>query len=233
MAGIVTKGQIGYEDIATGTSTFTRSTSTGGSQTLHQLPFTVAGGNPTLLGVPVINGAIITTSTLNTCTLTSATLNTCTLNTATLASPVINGTPSGTGIPTVTYKSGGGIGNYTRTSSTLAAVDSTNLSLTVTIPTGWKLVVWASGGAEVSANTTSAVLAIRDTFLAQIFAEISANIATAGNVYPFSLCAAIPGDGSSHTVQLQFASSDNSSTVTIPNSGSNFPTMVFLLTPSN
>jgi len=40
MARIITKGLIGAEDISFGTSTFTRSTSTGGTQTLHQ----VSGG---------------------------------------------------------------------------------------------------------------------------------------------------------------------------------------------
>lgn len=37
MARIITKGLIGQEDLNVGTSTFTRATSTGGTQVLHQV----------------------------------------------------------------------------------------------------------------------------------------------------------------------------------------------------
>jgi hypothetical protein len=37
MARIITKGLIGLEDVNLGTSTFTRATSTGGTQVLHQI----------------------------------------------------------------------------------------------------------------------------------------------------------------------------------------------------
>jgi hypothetical protein len=78
MARIITKGQIGLEDMATGTSTFTRATSTGGTQSLTQIPISIAGGALTLLGNTTLASGVV----LNTCT-----LNSCTLNTSTLTQP--------------------------------------------------------------------------------------------------------------------------------------------------
>lgn len=43
MARIITKGLIGQQDISIGTSTFTRATSTGGTQTLNQVPIFQTG----------------------------------------------------------------------------------------------------------------------------------------------------------------------------------------------
>ena len=54
MARIITKGLLGLEDIATGTSTFTRATSTGGTQVLHQVNATNLGtGFPVNLSSPI------------------------------------------------------------------------------------------------------------------------------------------------------------------------------------
>jgi hypothetical protein len=66
MARIITKGLIGLEDVSIGTSTFTRATSTGGTQVLHQLNSTNLGsGFPLNLSSPVaptgtINGVNVT-----------------------------------------------------------------------------------------------------------------------------------------------------------------------------
>lgn len=57
---IITKGLIGLQDISIGTSTFTRATSTGGTQTLNQINSTNLGsGFPSNLSSPVApTGAI-------------------------------------------------------------------------------------------------------------------------------------------------------------------------------
>lgn len=46
MARILTKGLIGLQDMSQGTGTFSRSTSTGGTQTLTQVPLYVGSGSP-------------------------------------------------------------------------------------------------------------------------------------------------------------------------------------------
>lgn len=54
MARIITKGLIGIQDLALGTSTFTRATSTGGTQTLSQINSTNLGsGFPGNLSSPI------------------------------------------------------------------------------------------------------------------------------------------------------------------------------------
>src|SRR5713101_766058 len=54
MAKTILKGLIGQEDLALGTSTFTRSTSTGGTITLHQIALSgVTGGTIAMLTPPV------------------------------------------------------------------------------------------------------------------------------------------------------------------------------------
>ena|ERR1700676_539351 len=47
MARIITKGLIGVQDLSLGTSTFTRATSTGGSQVLNQINLTSLAGQLT------------------------------------------------------------------------------------------------------------------------------------------------------------------------------------------
>lgn len=59
MARIITKGLIGLEDVSIGTSTFTRATSTGGTQVLHQINSTNLG-----TGFP-INGSVAPTGSIN------------------------------------------------------------------------------------------------------------------------------------------------------------------------
>lgn len=54
MARIITKGLLGLEDVNIGTSTFTRATSVGGTQVLHQINSTNLGsGFPVNLSSPL------------------------------------------------------------------------------------------------------------------------------------------------------------------------------------
>jgi hypothetical protein len=46
MAKIITKGLIGLQDLNATTSTFTRATSTGGTQTLQGIPLFIGTGSP-------------------------------------------------------------------------------------------------------------------------------------------------------------------------------------------
>lgn len=66
MARIITKGLIGLEDISIGAGTFTRATSVGGTQVLHQINSTNLGsGFPVNLSSPVApTGAINGSNTI-------------------------------------------------------------------------------------------------------------------------------------------------------------------------
>jgi len=155
-----------------------------------------------------------------------------TFTSTTLTAPVINGTPTGTGIPTLTLKKGTGAGNYTSTSLTAVQVDGTNLALTVTIPTGWKLSVQASG--SIGSNTAAVTVAVSITDGGTKLQEVSALGPVAAGLIPFSLSTIITGDGASHTIDLRFFTTNAADAVAILNASSTqLPTMVFNLSPSN
>lgn len=162
-----------------------------------------------------------------------------TFTSSTLTSPVINGTPTGTGISTVTLKKGSGGGNYTSASTTYVVVDSTNLCNTVTIPTNWKLLVTASGDLGTSTAVVAASYAITDnaacsTANAGILVEGQVFGNAAGNTEPFSKSWIIAGDGASHNIALQFKTANGADSALLLNSSATLlPTMTFVLMPSN
>ena len=134
----------------------------------------------------------------------------------------------------VTRKLGSQAGNYSITSATFVDVDATNLAYTVTIPTGWKLLVQA---ALVYAQNTAAVGAYF-----QIYDTVSGGQPGVANEVPpatgqpssVSLLAVISGEGYSHTVKLQAATGNAADAVIIQNSSAAYtPVMTFLLMPSN
>jgi hypothetical protein len=134
--------------------------------------------------------------------------------------------------PTVTLKKGSGAGNYSSASTSDVAVDGTNLALTVTIPTGWKLSIVCSGGITSLTAAVTVFVGIADggtTVLTQpIFPAI------AGNFQPFALAWEINGDGASHTVDLRYHTTAGVDQVSINNASAiQLPTMVFTLVPSN
>lgn len=231
MAGVVTKGLIGKEDLTLGTGTSTRATSTGGTVGVTQIPISIVGGNLTLLGTSTatLNASTISTSTLNNCT-----LNTCTSSVATLVSPTINGTPSGTGIQTVTLKKGTGAGNYTGSNTSYADVDATNLSLTVTIPSGWKLFIQFNGEIQSTTAAAQVFYSLFDTQPNATLVEASVNTTNSAISLQASLGWMITGDGNSHTIKLQAKTGNGADAWDIVNaSATRLPTMLFILSPSN
>lgn len=156
-----------------------------------------------------------------------------TLTNKTLTSPVINGTPTGTGIPTVTLKKGTGGGNYSTSSTSYVQVDGTNLTLTVTIPSGWKLMIHASGVMTVNTALTNIGAAIADG--GTVVVEQIISVPTAANTdSAFALNWIINGDGASHSVDLRFKTTNGADAAVIQNStATQLPVMTFLLTPSN
>jgi hypothetical protein len=162
-----------------------------------------------------------------------------TLTNKTLTSPVINGSPTGTGIPTVTLKKGSGAGNYTTASTTYVVVDSTNLCYTVTIPTGWKLLVNASVTGGTSTAVVPYFVAISDTAACGnantgILSETATAGTSPGANTALSLTWVITGDGASHNIALQFKTTNAADSAFISNTSSTFlPMTTFLLIPSN
>lgn len=136
--------------------------------------------------------------------------------------------------PTFTLKKGSNSGNYTTASGTYVNVDGTNLSYTVTIPVGWKLHIVASGTWSESGGPSSGSVCIADggTPLHQV--ELNTTAAGAPLDQAFTLNYVINGDGASHTITLQFFTGGASfSNLVLFNSGGYFPTMSFILSPSN
>lgn len=155
-----------------------------------------------------------------------------TLTNKTLTSPVVNGTPTGTGIPTVTLKKGSGAGTYTSASTTYVQVDSTNLLFTVTIPTGWKLLISSSGRAGTVTAAVAWFVSLADGGVTLV--ETNGIATGVGVANPFALNWVIAGDGASHTVDLRYKTSNGADSVIIGNgTASDVPTVTFLLTPSN
>jgi hypothetical protein len=136
----------------------------------------------------------------------------------------------------ITRKAGSGAGNYSSASTTVTAVDGTNLSFTVTIPTGWKLAIESSGAVTTSTAIATATVQLYDgTCNVGTALQQTQSIPTAAtNPESWSLLDVITGDGASHTINLCFATSNAADSVTMLNSSASLsPRMNFILMPSN
>lgn len=143
-------------------------------------------------------------------------------------------TTKDSGTPTVTLRIGSTSGTYSTVGTSFSAVDGSNLAYTVTIPTGWKLLINATGiaGNTTAAPNNGAVVAIADG--ATILQQTGVTSPSAGIGTQFALCYVITGDNNSHVIQLQFKTTNASDSCIIQNTtGGQLPVMTFLLTPSN
>jgi hypothetical protein len=133
--------------------------------------------------------------------------------------------------PTTTLKQGSGAGSYTNATTNWATVDAVNLSYSVVIPIGWKLLIAANGCSE---GTTASGYQIG---LADGVAEITAiaiGNGLAQNNQSWTLNWVINGDGANHTIALTFKNLASSSSISIlNNTGLTVPVMVFQLLASN
>ena len=157
-----------------------------------------------------------------------------TLTNKTLTAPVINGTPTGTGIPTAHVYQGSGGGNYSSASTSYVAIDGTNLSFTVTIPTGWKLMVWGTADVGVLTAPVAAYFALVDGLTPLVESEIYPATTVATDTRQVTLMDVVTGDGVSHTITMQYKTSNGSDSVTALNTSTTLtPHMTTLLVPSN
>jgi hypothetical protein len=155
---------------------------------------------------------------------------------------ISNGTTwacNGVGTPTLTLKKGSGGGNYTNSTTSYTVADSTNLCYTVTIPTGWKLSINASGALGTATAIVVASAALTDnascsTANAGILVETQAEAGAIAGATGFALNWVITGNAAAHNIALQFKTANASDSASLINSSATLtPTMVFNLTPSN
>jgi hypothetical protein len=133
---------------------------------------------------------------------------------------------------TMTQKKGSAAGGvYTSTSTSLVDVDATNLSYAVTIPSGYKLHIVATGSFYNGTINDQSNVALTDISTSTVLNEQQMNAIAASYALPFALNAIVTGDGASHTIRLQF--SVVSGSVNILNGGNIIPVITFMLMPSN
>jgi hypothetical protein len=116
-----------------------------------------------------------------------------------------------------TVKRGSGAGNYSNATTSFAAIDSTNLDLTVTVPVGMLAICLCVGSATAigAALTNGGYIAIFVDSV-QMFTDIlSANASAMAE--PFALSAVVVGDGASHVFSPQFAAAAASHTTFVYN----------------
>lgn len=156
---------------------------------------------------------------------------------------------SGTGIATLTVKTGSGGGNYTAANTTYAAVDTTNLCTTlsggngVTVPMGWKLQVSVSGVLESVTAAVAQSVAFADAGATCTSGGVTALNGTERTITPPAIATfdetfhtqyVLTGDGNAHAIILVAKTSSGSDAWGIQNaSAAAAPSMSFLLMPSN
>ena len=158
-----------------------------------------------------------------------------------LTAPAATGTIALQG--TLTLKTGSGGGNYTGANTTFAAVDTTNLCYSVTVPTGWKLSVQASGVLESVTAAVVQSVALADAGATCTTGGVTALAGSERDITPaaiatfdasFATAYVLTGDGSAHSIVLLAKTANGSDDWGIQNtSAAAAPSMTFTLTPSN
>lgn len=139
---------------------------------------------------------------------------------------------AGTATMGLTIKKGSGAGNYTTASTSYVQVDSTNLLFTVTIPTGWKVLINVAGSSSTLTAVTTASIALTDA--GTLLQEVANAPGAAGTLNPFALTYVFAGDGASHSFDLRFKTTSGADSASILNTSTTATAMMtFLLMPSN
>jgi len=122
-------------------------------------------------------------------------------------------------------------GSYTTTSTSYVDVDATNLSYTITIPTGYKL--WIAANLNVQSTIVASYgLGIHDSVSGGLvgFSQIDTQVVNVRNSnVAFAL---VDGDGLSHTFRMQWFIG-GAGTLTASGSSNNTPVMQFILMKSS
>jgi hypothetical protein len=138
--------------------------------------------------------------------------------------------------PTVVIKTGSKAGAYSNINNATSFIDldATNLTYTVTVPTGQKLLIFAKMSALNNSSSDRVTTAMR------IFMDGTTQIGGAtqhtqqtNDGAHHSVNTSFTGDGSSHTFKLQAWMSGSNENCSIFNDATYYPDMLFILTPAN
>jgi|SRR5438552_6159802 len=127
-------------------------------------------------------------------------------------------------------RSGSGAGAYTTTSAVYVDVDTANLSYTVVVPAGQKVLIAAALGGHGVGVASGGNVAITDG--TTVLREHTGIAAT--TEVKMALLYVFVGDGASHTFKLRFLWNNGGTNFTITNtSATETPTMTFWLGPAS
>lgn len=136
---------------------------------------------------------------------------------------------------TVKTAPSGQVTSYTTTSTTFVPVDSTHLSFTVTIPTGYNLLINAAGNATTAGSSANnAQIALFDGSTA-----LTSTYIYAYSYYPCPgrMTWVVAGNGAPHTIKLEYRANNAAYEAVIPYfttqaDGMLGPVMTFLMAPT-
>jgi hypothetical protein len=141
-------------------------------------------------------------------------------------------------------KTGSGGGNYTGTNTAYVSVDTTNLCLSaITVPTGWKLKVEASGVLESVTAAVAQSIALADAGTTCAGGGITALNGTERTITPpaagifdegFQTQYVFTGDGAAHSLSLIAKTSNAADAWGVQNTSATVaPSIIYTLMPSN
>lgn len=149
---------------------------------------------------------------------------------------------NGTAVMGLTLKTGAA-SNYTGTNTTYAAVDTTNLCTVITVPTGWKLKVEASGVLESVTAAVAQSVSLADAGATCTSGGVTALNGTERTLTPPAIATfdeqfhtqyVLTGDGSAHSIALMAKTSNAADAWAIQSSSVTLaPSMIYTLMPSN
>jgi hypothetical protein len=126
---------------------------------------------------------------------------------------------------------GTGTADYTTTSTSWVWVDATNLRITVTIPTGFVALCWASGMIQTSNSGVAVGVTIAKDAPATLVGAYKTTVSL--SAVSWSDMAVVTGDGASHQIGLAFFSGGGGASAIISNGNvSVTPELIIVLIPS-
>jgi hypothetical protein len=140
--------------------------------------------------------------------------------------------------PTTFFLEGSGAGSYTTPSTSFVAVDASNLEKTVTIPVGYKLLIYANMTVTNTSSGGYTAVALFDGST-QLVAQVTTITSSGQPGLPGSLDYVVAGDGNPHTIILEFRAGGTSGTAYVSNQSGTGSTpnqianIMMVLMPSN